>query len=45
MCDHVTPGPMRGLEKNYTQRRTHTDGHVDSITESAQWGRFSENSL
>ena len=25
------------------QTHTHTDGHGDSMTESAQWGRFSEN--
>ena len=41
--DHVIWGPMRGLEKNCTQRRTPTDGHGDSMTEMAQWGRFSEN--
>ena len=37
---------MRGLEKNCTRWRTQTDkqthGHGDSMTESAQWGRFSE---
>ena len=42
--DHVTSGPMRGLEKNCTRwrRQTHiqTDGHGDSMTESAQWVRF-----
>ena len=39
----VTSGPMRGLNKNYTQGadiRQH--GHGVSMTESAQWGRFSE---
>ena len=43
---HVTCGPMRGLEINFTgrglietYRRTyiHTYGHPDSMTESAQW--------
>ena len=41
---------MRGLEKKCTQwlRHTnrqidrHTDEHGDSMTESAQWGGFSE---
>ena len=38
---------MRGLEKTAldgADRRTHsqTDGHGDSMTESAQWGQFSE---
>ena len=44
---HLTLGPMRGLEENCTQwrkhRERHPDGHGDSITELAQWGRFSEN--
>ena len=34
---HVTCGPMRGLEMNFTgrgQTDTQTDGHVDSLTES-----------
>ena len=41
---HVTCGPMRGLEINFTGRGQtdrhtdrHTDGHSDSMTESAQW--------
>ena len=37
---HVTCGPMRGLEINFTGRgHTYgqTDGHRDSMTESAQW--------
>ena len=39
---------MRGLEKNApddtdTQTNKQTNGHADSMTESAQWGRFSEN--
>ena len=36
---HVIWGPMRGLEKNRMgrgQTDTHTDGHVDSMTNSAQ---------
>ena len=45
--DHVISGPMRGLKKNRVRWRKHTDrhtdGHGDSMTESAQWGRFSEN--
>ena len=47
--DHVNSGPMRGLKKMYpmaqTNRQTNrqTDGHGDSLTELAQWGRFSEN--
>ena len=27
------------------QTHKYTDGHLDSMTESAQWGRFSENSI
>ena len=41
---HVTCGPMRGLKKNcmgrgQTHRQTNrqTNGHRDSMTESAQW--------
>ena len=38
---------MRGLEKNCTRWRkqtdTQTDGHGDSMTNSAQWGRVGEN--
>ena len=37
---HVTCGPMRGLEINFTGRgQTHrqTDGHRDYMTELAQW--------
>ena len=47
--DHVISGPMRGLEKKTasdganTQTHKQTDGHHNSITKSAQWGRFSEN--
>ena len=46
--DHVTSGPMRGLEKklhSMAQNHRQTDGHGDSVTESAQWGQFSENHL
>ena len=40
--DHVTSGPMRGLEKKtaldganrQTHTHTHTDGHGDSMTEN-----------
>ena len=45
--DHVISGPMRGLEKNSIrwrkQKDTNTDGHGDSMTDPAQWGRVSEN--
>ena len=27
----------------HTHTHTHTDGHGNSMTDSAQWGRFSEN--
>ena len=45
--DHVISGPMRGLKKPAFDGAnkltdTQTDGHGDSMTESAQWGRFSE---
>ena len=52
--DHVISGPMRGLRKTasddankHTNKHTNrqTVGHRDSMTESAQWGRFSENPL
>ena len=33
---------MRGLEKNCTRRLLSTDGHGDSMTNSAQWGRVGE---
>ena len=33
---HVTCGPMRGMEINFTGRG-HSHGHCDSMTESAQW--------
>ena len=49
--DHVISGPMRGLGKKLhpmaqTNKQTHRqiDEHGDSMTESAQLGRFSENS-
>ena len=36
-------GKMRGLEKNAPDgANTHKDGHGGSMTESAQWGQFSE---
>ena len=43
---HVMPGPMRGLKKTASygadkQTQRQTDGHGNSMTESAQWGRFS----
>ena len=43
--EHVISGPMRGLKKLNLMAQTHkqTDGHGDSMTESAQWGRFSDN--
>ena len=41
--DHVITGPMRGLKKNCTRWRTHTDGHGDFMTNSAQRGRVGEN--
>ena len=38
---------MRGLKKNCTrwrkQTQPHTDGHGDSMINSAQWGRVGEN--
>ena len=45
--DHVISGPMRGLKKTVSdgankQTNRQTDGHRNSMTESAQWGRFSE---
>ena len=41
--DHVTSGPMIGLEKTAldganTNTQPHMDGHGNSMTESAQWG-------
>ena len=42
--DHVTSGPMRGLKKTAPDgTNKQTNGHGDSMTESAQWGRFNEN--
>ena len=47
--DHVILGPMRGLEKNFTrwhgQTHRHTEGHGDSMTNSAQRGRVGENQV
>ena len=45
--DHVTLGPMRGLEKNCMgsgQTDILTHGHRDSMKESAK-GRFFENNI
>ena len=42
--DHVISGPMKCLKKTASDgadRQNH--GHGDSMTELAQWGRFSEN--
>ena len=49
--DHVTGGPLRGLKNNGTSfgplgldgAEPQMDGHGNPMTESAQWGRFSEN--
>ena len=45
--DHGTSGPMRGLEKKlHLMAQTDiqvTDGHGDSMTNSAQRGRVGEN--
>ena len=44
--DHVTIGPMRSLKKPAPIGAIRqTDGHGDSMTESAKWRRFSENTL
>ena len=46
--DHVISGPIRRLKKGIRwQKQTYrqTDGHGDSMAESAQWGRFSKNIL
>ena len=42
--DHVISGSIRGLKKNAldgTNRQT--DRHGNTMADSAQWGRFSEN--
>ena len=46
--NHVISGPMGGCKKTasdgantHTKKQTH--GHRNSMTELAQWGRFSEN--
>ena len=31
------------MAQNHTQTHRHTDGHGDSMTNSAQWGRVGEN--
>ena len=43
--DHVISGPMRGLKNLHPMAHTNrqTSGHCNSMTESAQWGRISEN--
>ena len=44
--DYVISRPIEKMHlMAQTDRQTNikTDGHGDSITESAQWGRFSEN--
>ena len=45
--DHEISGPMSGLGKNCIRWRRHPDEqtsrHHDSLTELAQWGRFSEH--
>ena len=44
--DPLTSGPMRGLEKTAPDgTEPHTDRYGDSMSESAQWGRFSENNF
>ena len=49
--DHVISGPMRGLKKLHLMAQTtretdrQTSGHRDSMTESAQWGGFSEKRI
>ena len=45
--DHVISGPMRGLGKKTAPNGAdkQTSGHGGSMTESAQWGRFSENAI
>ena len=47
--DHAISGLMRGLKKMHLMAQTDkltnklTDGNRNSMTESAQWGRFSKN--
>ena len=42
--DNAISRPMRGLKKLHPMAQTsrHPDGHGDYMTESAQWGQFSE---
>ena len=42
--DHVISGPIRGLKKLHPMAQNHrqTDRHGNTMSESAQWGRFSE---
>ena len=35
--------PWDPMAQNNTTKHAHTDGHGNSMTESAQWGRFSEH--
>ena len=41
--DHAISWAIKGLKKNCTRWCRQTDRHGDSMTESAHWGRFSEN--
>ena len=44
--DHVFTGPMRSLKKTAPDgTHKHTDGHGDSMTNSAQRDRVGENAL
>ena len=46
--DHVTKGPMRGLQKLQLMPQTDTEKDIWTwrlYAESAQWGRFSENHI
>ena len=41
VTDHVISGPMRGFKK-CIQWRTRTNRYGDTMTQSTQWGQFSE---
>ena len=41
--DHAISGPMRGLKNASDGADRQTSGHGNSMTESAYWGKFSEN--
>ena len=44
--DLVISGSIRGHKINASDgAHRNTDGHSNSMTESTQWGRFSENSV